>query len=45
MTSPIIIGALWMTVSGIESWANYFLFGICLVATVFRSIKVGFLKN
>jgi len=42
--TPIIIGAIWVYLFGLNVWTSYFLFGICLLASLFRAIKVGWLK-
>ena len=43
--TPIIIAIFWVTIIGIENWTSYIFFGVCLVATLFRAIKIGFLKK
>jgi hypothetical protein len=45
MFTPIILAALWVTVSSLENWTEYFIYGIGLLATLFRAIKLGWLKN
>jgi hypothetical protein len=45
MFTPIILAALWVTVSSLENWTEYFIYGIGLLATLFRAIKIGWLKN
>jgi len=42
--TPIILAALWVTVAGLNDWTAYFFYGIGLLATLFRAIKIGFLK-
>lgn len=42
--SPILIATLWLNISGLNVW-SYFLFGVGLLATLFRAIKVGFLNK
>ena len=43
--SPIIIAALWVKVSTLSDWTEYFFYGVGLFSTLFRAIKVGWLKN
>ncbi len=38
---PIIIAALWIVISGLDSWTAYFFYGLGLLATMFRAIKIG----
>ena len=45
MFTPIILAAVWVTVSNLENWTEYFIYGIGLLATLFRAIKIGWLKN
>lgn len=42
--SPILIATLWLNISGLNVW-SHFLFGVGLLATLFRAIKVGFLNK
>ena len=42
--SPILISVLWLSVSGFN-WGSYLIFGTALVSSLFRAIKIGFLKN
>ena len=44
MFTPIMIAAIWIEVSGIN-WMSYLVFGLGLLATLFRAIQVGFLKD
>lgn len=45
MFTPILIAALWIRLSTLENWTEYFIYGIGLFATIFRAIKIGFLKD
>lgn len=45
MFTPILIAALWVRFSTLENWTEYFIYGIGLLATIFRAIKIGFLKD
>lgn len=42
---PVIVAALWVTSSSLENWTEYFIYGIGLLATIFRAIKIGWLKK
>ena len=42
--TPIILAALWVSFSGLNDWTSYFFYGIGLLSTMFRAIKIGFLK-
>lgn len=44
MFTPILLAALWVAVAGLNDWTSYFFYGIGLIATLFRAIKVGFYK-
>ena len=43
--TPILIAVLWVTVSSLENWTEYFIYGLGLIATIFRAIKIGWLNN
>ena len=43
--TPILLAALWVAIGGLDNWTGYFVYSICLLATLFRGIKVGWLKN
>ncbi len=43
--TPMLLGIIWASISNLNHWADYILFGASLGATMFRAIKVGFLKN
>jgi len=42
--TPILISTLWMSVFSIEAIGSKLIFGLGLLATLFRAIKVGWLK-
>jgi hypothetical protein len=43
--TPIIIAAIWISIDfGIGGWSSNLIFGIGLLSTLFRAIKIGFLK-
>ena len=42
--TPILLVTLWISVSGFN-FLSYLLYGLGLFATLFRAIKVGWLKN
>jgi len=42
--TPIILAALWVIVNGLNDWTSYFFYGIGLVSTLFRAIKIGWLR-
>ena len=43
--TPILLAAVWVAVGGLNDWTEYFFYGIGLLATMFRAIKIGFLKH
>ncbi len=43
--TPIVIAIFLVYLIGLETWTSYFFFIICLLATLFRAIKIGFLKK
>jgi len=45
MFTPIILAALWVIVIGLNNWTAYFFYGIGLLATLFRAIKIGWLRG
>lgn len=45
MFSPILIAVLWVKVSSLENWTEYFFYSIGLLATMFRAIKIGWFKK
>jgi len=44
MITPLILVVLWVNVSGLVNFSSYFFYGIGLVATIFRGIKIGWMK-
>lgn len=45
LATPIIIGIFWIYLIGLVGWTSYLFLIICLLATLFRAIKIGFLKG
>ena len=43
--NTIILAAIWITIAGLDNWMPYFFYGLGLLATLFRAIKVGFMKH
>lgn len=43
--TPIIIAAIWVTISNSILWQQYLFYGVGFLATIFRAIKVGFFKD
>ena len=44
LMTPILIAIFWINIVGMIEWASYLLIGVCFLATLFRAIKIGFLK-
>ncbi len=44
LATPIIVAALWVIVNGLNDWTTYIFYGIGLTATLFRAIKIGWMK-
>ena len=42
MFSPMLLGTIWINISELDSMGSYLVFGIGLIASLFRAIKVGF---
>lgn len=42
--SPILLVALWVNVFGLYNFGSNLVYGIGLFATVFRAIKIGWMK-
>ena len=38
---PVIVAALWVRTSGLTDWTAYFFYGIGLISTFWRAIKLG----
>ena len=45
MFTPIILAALWVIVTGLDNWTAYFFYGVGLLSTIFRAIKIGWLRG
>ena len=43
--TPIVLVVLWASIVGFNNWVSYFFFGMGLLATIFRAIKVGWMKK
>lgn len=43
MFTPIILAVVWVRIVGMTDWTEYFFYGIGLLSTIFRAIKVGWL--
>lgn len=41
MFTPIIIAALWVSLGSVDNWTETFIYGVGLLATLFRGIKLG----
>ena len=41
--TPIILAAIWVSIAGL-SISSYFVYGVGLLATLFRAIKTGWMK-
>lgn len=39
---PIIVAALWVSVAGLDDWTSYLFYGLGLLATLFRAIKIWY---
>ena len=44
MFTPIILSVVWISITPLDDWKVYFFFGLGLLATLFRAIKIGFMK-
>ncbi len=42
--TPIVLVSLWVSIVGLEGWRNFLFYGIGLLASLFRGIKVGFMN-
>jgi len=42
---PILVSLLWIRIGGLIGWSSYVLLSAGILASIFRSIKIGFLKN
>ena len=45
MVTPILIALIWVTLFSLESWGDYIVYITGLLASVFRGIKIGWLKK
>lgn len=43
--TPILLAALWVSLGSNNNWTDTFIYGIGLLATLFRGIRVGWFKN
>ena len=43
--TPIFLSILWVSFVNVFDWKVYIFYGVGLFATLFRAIKIGFLKN
>lgn len=44
IATPILIAILWSNIS-VSSWGNYVIYSVAIVASIFRSIKVGWMPD
>ena len=42
--TPIIVAIFWIYLVGLSEWSSYLFIIVCFLATLFRAIKIGFLK-
>jgi len=42
--TPILLVFVWISLSGFKDWGSYILYGVGLLATIFRAIRIGWLK-
>jgi len=45
IVTPILISAIWINIATISTWNTYIFIVLGVLATLFRAIKVGFLKR
>lgn len=45
MFMPIIVATLWINLFGLVDWRSYLIFILGLFSTLFRSIKIGFMRE
>ncbi|HDK42722.1 MAG TPA: hypothetical protein ENG87_05040 [Candidatus Pacearchaeota archaeon] len=43
--TPIVLVIIWTSITGFNYWTSYFFFGLGLLATIFRGIKIGWMKD
>ncbi len=44
LITPILLVILWVKINSLTSWTMYFFWGLGLLATLFRGIKVGWMR-
>ena len=44
MITPILLVFFWVKLFGFYGWGSYLMYGIGLLASTYRAIKIGFLK-
>jgi hypothetical protein len=44
MFTPIILATLWINLNEVSKFSSFFFYGIGLLATLFRAIKIGWMK-
>ena len=42
--TPILISTLWINIFGLDNFGSYLISGLGLFSTLFRAIKIGFLR-
>jgi len=45
MFTPIILSVIWVTIRGLDSIGSTFFYTLGLFSTIFRAIKIGWLKK
>jgi len=45
MVTPIILALLWVNAGGYKGFTSFVFYGAGLLATLFRAIKIGWLKE
>jgi len=45
MVTPILISLIWVNISSFNSFGTYTMYSAGLLASVFRGIKIGWLKK
>ena len=45
IVSPILLVTLWVAVIGLTDWTSYFFYGIGFTSSLYRAIKIGFMKQ
>ncbi len=44
-TTPILISVIWVNLFGINDIGTYIMYGAGLISSVFRGVKIGWLKR